>query len=269
MHPAFASVNAKWSHGLTRWNELMASLEAWSHPVKVEMAQGDFGDGGRTIGAVARLTEAPPLMLWAVIAAEAVQSFRDALDHAVYAIACVHHQADPPPSDHLLSFPITPELSKWKDPSKKLSKILPAAVLADIEASQPWNIATPALLWLATLSNKAKHRSLHLLTLARPKTYAETTIPAGIEGFAIWLSDTTPITVDEWLPVGGFRANEPFAEEIIVNVGVEISYAFQDLDANGKAVGETMQDVVTEVGRNLEVLYAAMLKLLPPATTTT
>ncbi|MFB9376312.1 hypothetical protein ACFFKU_13030 [Kineococcus gynurae] len=55
MHPAFASVGAKWRRALARRQELIESIEAWNLPGHVELANAVFDDEGRRIGILARL----------------------------------------------------------------------------------------------------------------------------------------------------------------------------------------------------------------------
>ncbi|MFB9376311.1 hypothetical protein ACFFKU_13035 [Kineococcus gynurae] len=186
-----------------------------------------------------------------------MQSFRDALDHAVHAIACVHHQADPPPSDRLLSFPITEDAAKWKKFAKTLAKLLPLPVIDAIVRAQPWTTGDPALRWLNDLSNRAKHRSLHLMSLAQPASLAEITYVDGIEGLGPWLAPTGPLKVGEWKPIGGVMADVPLPPDMTANVGLNTAHVFHDLD-DAKEVGEVFNAVADEVGRVLNVLQETL-----------
>jgi hypothetical protein len=99
---------------------------------------------------------------WALLAGEALQNLRSALDHVIYAAGGKRGKS---------MFPIFGDRCEFQVLSKPMVKGVPESVLAFVEAAQPY-LQTPAdpsldpLAELRTLSNKDKHRVLSTIASA-------------------------------------------------------------------------------------------------------
>lgn len=105
---------------------------------------------------------------WSLVAGEAIQSLRSALDHAVYAIAKKNRSR--------CQYPIFIDACEFQVRGRPLIAGVPKPIRALIEEAQPYKTqpAKPALAPLAilnSLSNLDKHRNLTTVATAVPFQY--------------------------------------------------------------------------------------------------
>ena len=96
---------------------------------------------------------------WPLLAGEAVQNLRSALDHAVWSVASKRDR-------DRTQFPIFTDPCEFQVLGARMLKGVPKPIRALIEEAQPYRRlpqrpALHALEWLRTLSNIDKHRALH------------------------------------------------------------------------------------------------------------
>ena len=159
--------------------------------------------------------ESPPEH-WPLLAGEAIQNLRSALDHAIYPLA-----NDPEHSQ----FPICLNGGDFRSETKDLKRELPEPIFAGIKAAQPF-VEMPharthhALAVLAHLSNVDKHRMLAAVAGAVAHEAVGTNVEVAIKWHktATWM----PLTSGE-VEISNFtvRSEHPFHES---DVGPEFSY---------------------------------------------
>jgi hypothetical protein len=120
----------------------------------------------------------PPPDHWPLLAGEAIQNLRAALDHAVWELVPKRHRG-------ISEFPITTDFCEFQVNGRKKIPGVPPAVAALIEQAQPYAISPNAprrasLELLRRLSNIDKHRTLATVACGIQHefigTYAEATI---------------------------------------------------------------------------------------------
>lgn len=114
-----------------------------------------------------RVNKAPDIERWALILSDGLQSYRSALDHAVYAIAAANHNPVPEDIARNSGFPICDTADRFTSAGHKINHVS-VAVRGVIEQFQPYNRRTnaeapPVLAILRDLNDADKHRLIHLL----------------------------------------------------------------------------------------------------------
>lgn len=157
-----------------------------SQPITLR-SKHNLADSAETIRfAYSASSVAPIPARWAVVAGDAIQNIRAALDHAIWAIVVKETGVQFAESNApKIDFPITDEPSRF--PKKRLVQIgIPPPLIAVIERAQPYvrNRSAPRddVLWLLrTLSNVDKHRLLHVVAMV-PEEVVITTTPFLVNG---------------------------------------------------------------------------------------
>lgn len=129
----------------------------------------------------------PPLDL-SLVAGDAIQNSRAALDHMVFALA--HHESPVPLTDdeaRRLQFPIcdSPTAFQGAIQQGRLKGIQNAAF---IESLQPYPGKEWRLGWLRELSNIDKHRQLHVLVASLDQAAVDIE-PEGVTHRSAWMSN--------------------------------------------------------------------------------
>ena len=121
-----------------------------------------------------------PPQHWALVAGDAIQNIRAALDHAIWSIVVKEKSSSFAEANHTkIAFPIRDHPSKF--PRSRLVEIgLPKPVIAVIEDAQPYKRLPQAprddASWLiGALSNIDKHRLLHVIRMISEDAQVRTT----------------------------------------------------------------------------------------------
>jgi hypothetical protein len=153
------SAQRKLGRGIEHLNTLRAEAEAFEddEPYFFDSEQETRAPNVVEHRCFAIERQAPPEH-WPLLAGEAIQNFRSALEHVLYAIK---------PSN-TVQFPIFTDARHYREKGAWRLKGLPTAVRTHIERSQPYVVmpASPAdhpLAILSSLSNLDKHRELATL----------------------------------------------------------------------------------------------------------
>jgi hypothetical protein len=126
---------------------------------------------------IAEEREAPP-NYWPLLAGDAIQNLRSALDHVVYAAASGGNERT--------QFPIFTDPNRYKEQNPNWLKGVPDSVKTTIENAQPYrryptNPAVSGLEQLRDLSNRDKHRTL-------------TTVASAVQHEGVGVSESVNIT---------------------------------------------------------------------------
>ena len=191
---------------------------------------------------------------WPLLAGEAIQNLRSALDHVVYASV-------KRPSARL-QFPIFTDACEFQVFGARRIKGIPKPVRAAIERAQPYVVApqTPAresLELLRTLSNTDKHRTLTTVASAVQHEYIGTR--GDIEVFWEKFATDQPLG-DGDTHISTFIARpEPGAETTIEEMNVSPGFAYH-VRIEGMPL-----DVLVGIGRRVfEVVTECETGQLPP-----
>jgi len=183
----FFSANAKLArageHIQTLIDEARACSERETHALVVE-ANGDATQYVLRL----RVHEEPPLLRWSLIAADAVQNMRAALDHAIHGLAAAYTLQNPPPDWESLAFPICNGPEKFPGARWRLGPLRRfETVVAAVEALQPYNREPkdlPLLGILQELNNADKHRIVfvtrHAIHSGHVSVSMPDSVPAGV-----------------------------------------------------------------------------------------
>jgi hypothetical protein len=165
-----SSAQRKLDRGIAHSAQLLGELrqfkdaDAYTFTLAIERPQGDQLDHKTHCRILAEERQRPPEH-WPLLAGEAIQALRAALDHAVWASwkSVPANQAD---GAHTM-FPIALDSTQFAQQRQRLRGV-PAGVVATVERLQPYAIApaTPrrdALALLHRLANIDKHRTLAAL----------------------------------------------------------------------------------------------------------
>jgi len=111
----------------------------------------------------------PPPDHWPLLAGEAIQNLRSALDHAVFSLV-------PKRKRGMSQFPIFTDHCEFQVNGRKQIPRIPAPIAALIEAAQPYNVAPEApsrefLEILRRLSNIDKHRELATIAVGLARSH--------------------------------------------------------------------------------------------------
>ena len=157
------SAQRKFFRGVEQVRQLLAEVEAFENR-NAYVFRTDVESRSThaiTYRSFAVEQEAPPED-WPLLAGDAIQNLRAALDHIVYAASGGEEQT---------KFPIFTDPAKFQQKAPGMLKGVPASVVATIEKAQPYRNYPPdpaqtMLVRLQDLSNLDKHRTLATIASA-------------------------------------------------------------------------------------------------------
>lgn len=175
---------------------------------------------------------------WALVAGDAIQNIRAALDHAVWTLVVKEKGTEFAETNApKIDFPIVDKAASF--PTARLVKIgLSNALIALIEQAQPYirqqNTPRDNPLWLIrALSNVDKHRLLHVIAMVPEKTEIKTT-PFLADGNIEFL---TPGALYKGAKIVRFTAARPAAyTKVEVTANFEVGVCI-DATTESRAIG--------------------------------
>lgn len=156
-------VNAKLNRGREHMETFVREGRAFVErsPLAIEPW---YSDDFREYEFRVRISEPPDVLRWSLLIGDALNNFRSALDHAVYAVAAHSTGSDPPPGWRNLQFALTDTLEAFKAECKQgRLRGVPGEAVDAIRVSQPFIPPSGSLGRLQELNNTDKHQLLHLV----------------------------------------------------------------------------------------------------------
>ncbi|MPZ47990.1 MAG: hypothetical protein GEU75_01520 [Dehalococcoidia bacterium] len=166
MHDLFLSAEAKYRRAIDHFDLLDSELTAHGRDHIQGAIKSVSLDGTKWTWHLA-LGEPANLDRWGAIIGECLFDLRSSLDNALYGLAIKASNANPPPGERELQFPIADEPSDFRKQRWHLADLRNTPYEAGIKLLQPYKRPhppyRPMLSYLRDFNDRDKHRVYHVL----------------------------------------------------------------------------------------------------------